>query len=285
MTQALTFLILTDTHFVPPGGRLYGLDPQARLQAAIDCINRDHPELDFVIITGDLAHLGEPEAYRSLSETLAGLQVPVILLLGNHDSRPDFIEAFPEAPRDRDGFLQLVRSYPAATVITLDTLDEETRGGHGVLCERRRDFLAQALRGAPTDRPVLLFQHHPPFDTGMPHMDRIKLVNGPDLHAVFETTGRKPDYLFMGHLHRPISGTWQGIPFQVLRSLNHQVAFDLDRADHIPGTHEAPDYALVRVRDGQVLVHQRSFLYEGPLYSLQDPEAVAARAPEELAAQ
>lgn len=42
---------LTDTHFVRPGLRLFGLDPQARLDAAVDDINTHHANADLVVIT------------------------------------------------------------------------------------------------------------------------------------------------------------------------------------------------------------------------------------------
>src|SRR5262249_54268305 len=55
----MKFVILTDTHFVARGRKIYGLDPAERLTAAVEAINRDHRDIAFVIITGDLAHWGE----------------------------------------------------------------------------------------------------------------------------------------------------------------------------------------------------------------------------------
>jgi hypothetical protein len=49
-------------------------------------------------------------------------------------------------------------------------------------------------------------------------MDGIKLANPEAEWDVIART-RKPDYLFMGHLHRPISGIWRGIPFHIQRVL------------------------------------------------------------------
>ena len=136
--------------------------------------------------------------------------------------------------------------FDAATIVTLDTLNEDTPDHAGILCEARLGFLAEALASAPTDRPLLLFQHHPPFDSGLRYMDTIKLANGEAEWDVIART-RKPDYMFMGHLHRPIAGSWRGIPFHIQRALTHQVAFDFEAEGHIPGTHEPPDYALVNL--------------------------------------
>lgn len=277
----MQFVVLTDTHFVGPGRRLYALDPAERLRIAVDTINRDHKSLAFVIVTGDLAHWGEEAAYRNLANVLSRLTAPVILLMGNHDKRAPFRAVFPDADRDVAGFVQSVRRLDAATVVTLDTLDEAAPNHEGLLCRDRLAFLEDALATAPSDKPLLLFQHHPPLDTGLKYMDRIKLRNGGDEWAVIQRT-RRPDYLFMGHLHRPIAGTWNGTPFHIQRALGHQVAFDFEIADHIPGSHEPPDYALVTVRDGNIVVHPHSFLYDGPRFSLQDGKAQAAQHLEEL---
>ena len=269
----MKFVILTDTHFVARGRKLYGLDPSERLAAAVDRINRDHLDVSFVIVTGDLAHWGEDAAYENLASVLARLNAPTILMMGNHDKREPFGRFFPGVPRDEAGFVQSVNLFDAATIVTLDTLNEAALDHAGLLCEARLAFLDRALASAPADRPLLLFQHHPPFDTGLRYMDGIKLANPEAEWDVIART-RKPDYLFMGHLHRPISGVWRGIPFHIQRALSHQVAFDLETADHIPGSHEPPDYSHVTVSDGQIVIHQCSFLYEGPLFSLQDRAAM-----------
>lgn len=269
----MKFVILTDTHFVPRGRKIYGLDPAERLIAAVDRINRDHPDIAFVIVTGDLAHWGEDGAYENLASVLSGLNAPTILLVGNHDKRDPFGRHFPGVARDRSGFVQAVHAFDAATVVTLDTLNEAAPDHAGLLCEARLAFLEHALASAPADRPLLLFQHHPPFDTGLRYMDGIKLANPEAEWDVIART-RKPDYLFMGHLHRPIAGLWRGIPFHIQRALAHQVAFDLVTADHIPGSHEPPDYSHVTVSAGQVVIHQCSFLYDGPTFSLQDRAAL-----------
>lgn len=269
----MNFAILTDTHFVARGRRIYGLDPAERLAAAIACINRDHRDLAFVIVTGDLAHWGEDAAYENLASVLGKLNAPTILLMGNHDKRDAFARYFPGVTRDASGFVQTMQVFDAATVLTLDTLNEAAPDHSGLLCEARLAFLETSLRSAPADRPLLLFQHHPPFDTGLRYMDTIRLAN-PEAEWDVIARSRKPDYLFMGHLHRPIGGLWRGIPFHIQRALAHQVAFDLETEGHIPGSHEAPDYAYATVDGDRIIIHQCSFLYDGPRFSLHDKTAL-----------
>ena len=114
-----------------------------------------------------------------------------------------------------------------------------------------------------------------PFATRLPALDRIKLKNPEDEWAVIART-RRPDYLFMGHVHRPISGLWRGTPFHIQCGVSHQVGFDFDNIDGIPGSYEEPDYALVEVGPEGVVIHQRPFLFEGPQFSLHDVAAQRA---------
>lgn len=271
----MKFAILTDPHFVPPGQLLYGLDPRANLARAVEVINRDHPDIAFVILLGDLTHRGEREAYASVARTLAPLHASLFPLTGNHDLRALLCEALPQAERDAGGFVQALRVFDTASIVTLDTLDEGGGTSAGYLCSERLSFLEQSLAEAPADRPLLLFQHHPPFDTGLEAMDRIKLRNPEDEWAVFERS-RRPDYLFMGHVHRPIAGLWRGIPFHIQRGVSHQVGFDFENTDGIPGSYEEPDYALVEVGPDGVVIHQRPFLFQGPRFSLHDQAAQRA---------
>src|SRR5262249_19973045 len=273
--QCMKFVILSDTHLVPSGQRLFGLDPRARLGAAIEAINSDHPDAEFVIITGDLAHWGEIQAYESLAGALQASTAPVLLMLGNHDRRAPFRQAFAHTDDDGNGFVQSMRVFAAATIVTLDTLDEGASSHAGILCERRLAFLERSLTAAPADRPLLLFQHHPPFDSGLPHMDRIKLRNPDALWATIART-RMPDYLFVGHVHRPIGGHWRRIPFHCQLGVNHPVAFDFTAPAAIPITHEAPDYALITLGRDHIVIHRRSFLNAGPVYRHDDEVAQAA---------
>jgi 3',5'-cyclic AMP phosphodiesterase CpdA len=99
----MKFVILTDPHFVPEGEPLFGLDPRANLARAVEVINRDHPDIAFAVLLGDLTHRGEAAAYASVAKTLAPLKAPLIPLTGNHDTRALLCETLPQADRDANG--------------------------------------------------------------------------------------------------------------------------------------------------------------------------------------
>ncbi len=268
----MKFIHLTDTHLVPPGRRLYGLDPLARLTAAIRDLNQQQPDAAFAIITGDLTHYGQRAAYEALQEALAELSMPYHLVVGNHDRRDEFVEVFTNTPRDSNGFIQYVFDTSQFRCIVLDTLDHDTHAG--VLCPQRLTWLTEQLTLAQREaKPVWLFMHHPPFDVGLTLLDSFGLVQKQALGDTIAPFRSQINYLVFGHVHRPVHGTWQGIPFHTLRGLNHQVWFE---SANIVGSHEPPAYAVISVEAAQVTIHVHDFLDNSPKFSLLDPAAIEA---------
>ena len=210
----------------------------------------------FAVVTGDLTHHGEPEAYARLRAILAGMPCPVHLLLGNHDERDAFRAAFPDAPVDPQGFVQQAVETPVGRCLMLDTKVAGTHAGR--LCRDRLDWLAARL--AEDAGPVLLFLHHPPYRVGIAGMDNIPLLDADALWEVLAPHRARIRHLFHGHLHRPLSGSWRGIPTSSLRGMAHQVALDFAELPRVPGSHEPPAYALVRATAEDIVVHVHDFL-------------------------
>lgn len=247
---------VTDTHLVAPGVALYGLDPFERLRACITDICAHHADAAFCVVTGDLAHKGEAAAYEALHGQLARLPMPWFALLGNHDLRAPYRQAFTDAPADADGFVQAALRLPEGDFLFLDTLDEGRNGGR--YCERREAWLRARLDEAG-ERPVYLFMHHPPFGIGIPCLDVIALAE-PERFAAIVAGRRNIRHLFYGHVHRPVCGSWHGIPVSTMRGLNHQVPFDLTATGSVPKSHEPPAYAVALIDAQQVTVHFHDYL-------------------------
>lgn len=260
---------ITDTHLVQPGQRLYGLDPAARLEAAIADINRHQTDADLVIVTGDLTHWGEIEAYDLFRQAMERLTIPWRVLVGNHDKRANCLQALDNAPRDADGFVQGYHDTPQGRLIFLDTLDETSHAGQ--LCARRLAWLEATLASAPHDTPFFVFMHHPPFAVGVHLMDSIALAEREPFHAVVSPHISRIRHLFFGHVHRPISGSWHGVPFSTLRGTSHQVWFDLSPDCAHLASHEPPAYAVVLVGSDTVIVHTHDFLDGSPRFLFSKP--------------
>ncbi len=274
----MKFVHLTDLHVVPAGGRLYGLDPNERLALAVADINAHHSDAEFVLVTGDLAHHGDPAAYAAVKHGLSGLMPPVRLMIGNHDDRAEFLQAFGERGFETGGFVQYAFDTPVGRFICLDTKRSGTHAGE--LCGARLDFLKRELEAA-NGRRVFIGMHHPPVRLGLPGMDAIPLLDEEPFWAVLSRHAPVA-HIFCGHAHRPAHGAVRGIPFSLHRGLNHQVSLHFTEESGIPGSHEPPAYAVVRCTDTATIVHVHDFLDDSPRFDLFDLRAESASHPAEL---
>lgn len=250
----MKFIHLTDTHVVK--GTLYGGNPAATLARAVASINAEHGDAAFVVVTGDLTHWGDAAGYEAFVSAIAGLEMPVHLMLGNHDDTAPFAAHFPDVPRDDHGFVQTSFATPVGQMILIDTHQPGTHAG--AYCEKRRAWLFDMLE--ESDDPVFLFMHHPPFPVGIKAMDAIMLQDVDAFYSVLAPFKHRIRHLFFGHLHRALFGNWRGISYSCMRGLNHQVALDLTSGpDVINGVFEPPAYGVVLAGDDTVCVHLHEF--------------------------
>ncbi|MEP7453967.1 phosphodiesterase [Phyllobacterium sp. SB3] len=251
---------VTDLHLVAQGELLCGLDPLSRLQRCIDDVNEHHADADMIIFTGDLSDTGSIDTYETLAAELNRLVAPYHLMLGNHDNRDAFVRTFTSIAPD-EGFIQRVIDTAEGRVILLDTL--ETGRTEGRLDDGRLAWLKRKL-DAVRDQPVYIFTHHPPFPIHMPHLDPIGLIDADKLFALAQEHGNIR-HIFAGHAHRPVAGSWRGIPISVLRGTNHQSALGFD-PDRVPVTHEPPVYGVIFIDRDTVIVHSHDFMDASAAY-------------------
>ncbi|MGB8054888.1 MAG: phosphodiesterase [Azonexus sp.] len=247
---------LSDLHLTLPGAELFGSAPLARLELAIDRILENHADADFCLLTGDLADAGGDAAYASLAEALRRLPMSAHLLPGNHDSRAALRRHFPQLANNDGGFMQAALATPGGYFLLLDTV--EPGAPWGSYCIQRREWLAQQLAAAG-DRPLYVAMHHPPLALGIPSMDQFALRDAEAFWSVIAPHRTRIRHLFFGHLHRPIGGSWRGIPFSCTSSPNHQVALDLTtvRGDDVPGCREPAGFAVILIDTDSVVVHHQ----------------------------
>lgn len=264
----MKFIHLTDTHVVGHGRTLYGANPARRLGLAVESINREHGDAEFVVVTGDLTHWGDAAAYEAFARAISDLSLPVVLMVGNHDVTPAFAAFFPDGMRDENGFVQGARQTSEGLCLFLDTRIE---GSHaGGYCPARLDWLARQL--AQSEGPVMIFMHHHPFEIGCGHMDDIRMLDHEAFRAVLEPHKARIRHLFFGHAHRPIFGNWDGISFSCMRGLNHQLGLFLRPENGVvPGNLAEPAYGVALVRDRNVVVHMHEFALRAPAFDLLPP--------------
>jgi hypothetical protein len=112
--------------------------------------------------------------------------------------------------------------------LDLILLDSSVPGmPHGELDAPTLRWLDATLASV-SKRPALLFLHHPPFLTGISHMDRQNLGNATELAA---TIRRHPRVQLVGcgHVHRAALTMFAGVACTICPAPNHAVDLDLDQ--------------------------------------------------------
>lgn len=265
---------LTDPHLVAPPGRLFGLDPLAGLRAALDHVARHQTAANLVVLTGDLTDRGEAAAYAALREELARLPQPVVLLLGNHDDRPAFRAAFPEAPVDGAGFVQqVVDDAGGSSLVALDT--HVPGAAHGELCAARLAWLDAAL-DERRDRTVVVAMHHPPVPCGLPGMDAIGLQGAAAFWSLVQHHGNVR-HVLAGHIHRTFFARHGAVTLSTLPGTSHQVHFQpLAEGTLVLGSHEPAAYALASFGAEGCALHNVAYADRSPRFVFDDASNAAA---------
>lgn len=258
MTKLIVF---TDLHMTPEGTTIIGLDPRQRLLAGIEHVNRYHADADCVVFTGDLTHRADTASYHRLKDLLARLTPPAAITIGNHDHRERFLGIFDHVTPDAQGFVQRAIDFPDCRVLLLDTLfapPYDYPASHvGLLCQRRLAWLDEQL-GDAQGKPVLVFMHHPPHETGFTGMDAIRLANEDDFYDLALRHGNVR-HVFAGHVHRTIGGSHRGIPFSIFKSPVHQQPMPFDTLNTSLSVDEPAAYGIVVVTAHGVQVHTEDY--------------------------
>lgn len=236
---------VSDPHFLAEGARLGGrYDVEANFARTLEAIRRVHPHPAAIVITGDLADLGEPDAYRRLRAAVepvaAELDTVVVWVAGNHDERPAL----------RAGLLDLAPTEePVTGVWDLDglrliALDTSVPGWHhGDLDRAQLDWLAGIL-AEPAPHGTLLAMHHPPVPSHLPLFDILELQHQDELAAVIRDTDVRG--ILAGHLHYSAHGMFAGVPVSVSSATCYTMNVARPAAD-VNGMDAAQAFQLVHV--------------------------------------
>jgi 3',5'-cyclic-AMP phosphodiesterase len=221
---------ISDLHIKRPGALAYGkVDTAAALARCITELNRFVPRPQLVVASGDLVDTPEPAEYEHLRRLLAPLDIPLAVVPGNHDDRALLRAAFPDQPyASTAGALNLAHKVGPLDLVLMDS--SVPGAPHGLIDTATLRWL-DAMLAADATRPALIFLHHPPFVTGIAHMDRQNLRNATELAGVLARHGRAR-LVAAGHVHRATSTTFAGIAATICPAPNHAVALDL--AERLP---------------------------------------------------
>lgn len=196
---------LTDTHLFAESDRLLiGIPTDASFQAVLAEVKQTLPNVDLLLLTGDLSQDGSVESYQRMRNSLDSYQIPAYCLAGNHDDLAIMQKHLPSE------YVSLARSLNIGNwkIILLNSV--VTEAVQGYLAEAELTWLEEQLN-KEGDRPTLIAFHHPAIAIGSPWMDSICLTNQDQF---WEIGDRHPQIKIVinGHAHQD---------FDQIRQTNH----------------------------------------------------------------
>jgi len=220
-TGQLVFHMVGDTGGINDGAIVQTAIAEA-MEAQITAAAATDKPLFFYHL-GDVVYFnGESSLYpEQFYEPYKHYPAPIFAIPGNHDGdthvragdTPDtektltgFMQNFCDSqPRHNDPYREtMTQPYvywtletPIITIIGLYSNVEGLLDGRGTIEQQR--WLEGQLQSAPTDRPLILTVHHPPYSLDTAHGGYPDIGNA--LDRAMKNTGRNVDAIFSGHVH------------------------------------------------------------------------------------
>lgn len=247
-----TLIHVSDTHLLAGSKRLGDrYDTATNLRAALDAVEGTGIRPDAIVFTGDLADLGEPDAYRALRAAVdpvaARLGAPVVWVAGNHDERPAMrADLLGEAPSQEP--IVCVRDLGGLRLIALDT--SVPGWHHGDLDPAQLAWLRDVL-SEPAPLGSIVAMHHPPLPSHIPFFDILELRHQDELAEIL--VGSDVRAILAGHLHYATSGTFAGIPVSVASATCYTMNLQRPPVE-VNGMDAGQSFHLVHVYD-DVITH------------------------------
>ncbi|SEQ14456.1 3',5'-cyclic AMP phosphodiesterase CpdA [Devosia sp. YR412] len=214
MSEPVTFIHLTDLHVgnpAVPDDHLYS-DTTTTLRRILAEIKTLVPQPKFIVASGDLTNRGDAASYENLKAILAeaGLDIPILFALGNHDRRDGFYPTMLGRSDNLNAPYDHAAVIAGIHVITLDSSVPNKIGG--AFEAGQLDWLKAEL-DSHAELPKLLVMHHAPaLDTHNPDMEWESLSYADTESLRQAVAGKNVIGILSGHIHYDRVSNWYGIP-------------------------------------------------------------------------
>lgn len=229
---------LTDSHiFADEHQRLLGMDTLASLNAVVDLVQAECPQVDLVLATGDITQDGSVQGYQRFIDAVSRLPRPCHWIPGNHDDAA----LMDELGAGHD----LNRAWVDIGAWRIVLLDSSVPGHvHGLLDTGQLVRLDEALDSAGSQH-VLVCLHHHPVSIGSDWMEPLGLHNADQLMSRLDADPRIRAVLW-GHIHQQLDQQRGSV--RLLASPSTCVQFAVASSDFATDN-QAPGYRWLRLYD------------------------------------
>lgn len=182
---------ITDLHIGLVGQDTYKVDVRDNFLLILGEVVFAEPDL--VVITGDLCFdIGEESIYLWIKDKLDNLDIPYLVIPGNHDDSEMMMRIFEIDYSNSDDEIYFAKKLSKTTALFLDS----SKASHS---DNQKKWLKRQLHQA--DKNIVVFTHHPPAKCNVHFMDNnYALQDMDDIQKLFHAY-QKNVYLFCGHYH------------------------------------------------------------------------------------
>ena len=196
-------LQISDTHLHSSrDSRMRGVNTYSTFMAVLGKARSDSRwPPDAVVVSGDVVQDESRAGYELFRDEMQALDVPVLVLPGNHDD-PKLMDEILATPPFQ--FCGSTRLGPWSLILLNTFLTGEDAGGLG---QRRIEALVHALADH-SGQHVLVCMHHHPLNMGSAWLDGVALRDSEQFLATIDAADNVRGVLF-GHVHQS-SDRWRG---------------------------------------------------------------------------
>jgi 3',5'-cyclic-AMP phosphodiesterase len=253
---------VSDPHLLGGGRQLFDtVDVGRTLVRALTQLERAGQRPGAIVVTGDLADLGEPDAYRQLKAVMEPaaerMGARIVWVMGNHDKRSAFASVLLSAgpstePQDQ------VYDVDGLRIVALDT--SVPGYDHGELTDGQLAWLGEVL-ATPAPAGTILAMHHPPIPSAVEIMALTELQEQHRLADVIRGTDVRG--ILAGHFHCSIHSTFAGVPVSVAAATCYTIDASTPEG-MLAGIDAGQSFNLVHVFD-DAIVHTTIPVHDAPV--------------------
>jgi Icc protein len=229
---------ITDPHlFVDPKGQLLGMDTEHSFTSVLNLVEKEQPDFDLMLMTGDLSQDGSVSAYQRLKELISRFNKPYYWFCGNHDNYANMASVAKES----GAMTSIVREGAWQFVLLDSSVDGSV---HGYLAEDQLAILISALNERPDLHTLVSFHHHP-IAMNSQWIDNIGIKNTDQLMTILESHSNVKAVLW-GHVHQEYDVMHKGI--RMLATPSSCVQFT-PKSENFDVDSQAPGYRWLELND------------------------------------
>ncbi len=231
-----------------------------RMQSPLEPLGRclaqareSYPDLDCLLISGDLTEDGTAEDYAQLrqfiEDQVGGL--PVVVTLGNHDNKASFYQGWLGQEPSSEPY-NCVAHFGDTAIISWDT---SVQGNpDGVITPQQMQWLKDAFAQIQ-DRHIILMTHH----HFMEHQASVPAI--PDQKEFPELLrDRQIDCLLCGHTHHKFAYFYGDVPYYTVDGMSFYADLLMNGAVRFRETY---GYNYYKIDDGMVSEHRTATFNTG----------------------